>query len=282
MSVSYSYKTVVPEVYEFHEVDLDTQLTELPAGGYTVDFKGGTTYLTKSVAHPGPKDEYLELEHLPADRTYNIFHKYFIEAFDTIPSELGLSDKVAVLAWGESGMGKSMVCEKIRAEAIVSDWVVLEATTATPVMVIDALAKLREREPERPILVVWQDFDKAVAVDEESVVQLLDGPAAQSKVVYLLTTNYIKRIPKRIFMRGRRINFQVEFTAPTAEVREAYFEAKIPSEELGGINLVDWVTMTAGFSIDQLAQVILAVFSYGLELSDVIADIADRATALEE
>lgn len=210
-----------------------------------------------------------------AETALDIAQKFIRGDFKESLAELGLLNKMAQMLHGEPGTSKSVTVYQITDFAISQQWVVIDGGESVGLLA-SVMKSMRQIEPDRGIVVVWEEFDRLIANYENEILQLLDGSDQLPNVLYVMTTNYIQNVPKRIFTRCRRIPFQVQFAYPGPEERRAYFQAKIPPSGQGTIDLEDWVRKTEGFSIDHCAQALVGVFAYKQTLDDVIDDLKRR------
>lgn len=210
-----------------------------------------------------------------AARSLDIAQKFISGRFQDSLAKIGLLNKMAMCLWGEPGTSKSVTVYQIIEFAIKNDWVVIDGSGSVP-LIAAVMKNMRQVEPARGIVVVWEEFDRLIAEYEHEILQLLDGGDQMPNVLYVMTTNYVQNIPKRIFTRCRRIPFQVQFEYPGAEERRAYFDAKVPPEFKGQVDINDWVQKTEGFSIDHCAQVLVGVFAYQQTIDEVISDLRSR------
>jgi len=253
----------------------------IPAGRYVIDRVLGGYKLT-----PVPLatvDSYVPLPNPASDQTSEIIQDFIQGTFRDSMAEFGMVHKLACLMWGEPGTSKSVTIYEATRFAIDHGCIVIDATGDDPDMVSDVLESIRKIEPTRSVIVIWEEIDSVITLRYETeLLQLLDGPSQVNDVLYLMTTNYIKDIPGRLFLRCRRIPFQVQFHLPSREIREAYFRAKIPADKLETISLPEWLDKTEGFSIDQCAQCVVTVFAFRRTLADVINDLAERKLVIED
>jgi hypothetical protein len=249
------YKTIQPG---FYSIGVD------PYSGQPYLKPRGTT-----------SDDIVPIPNPHASRSLEIAQQFIRGEFLESLGQLGLLNKMAQLLWGEPGTSKSVTVYQIVDYAVSQGWVVLDG--GDQVGLIAAVMKnMRQIEPDRGIVVVWEEFDRLIGQYENEILQLLDGSDQLPNVLYVMTTNYIQNVPKRIFTRCRRIPFQVQFEYPGPEERRAYFEHKIPPQYKEKIDVEEWVKKTEGFSIDHCAQVLVGVFAYKQSVDEVIDDLKAR------
>ncbi len=258
--------------YEFFSISSTS--TKLPAGQYRPVATMRGTVLSPSA--PSVADKFIKLPCEAATLTLDIVGQFIRGELRDSMAEMGLTHKLTCLLHGAPGTSKSMTIYEVVREAIANDWVVIEATQWAPNHIGNLIKEIHKVEPGRGVLVFWEEVDTTIQQSERAMLQLLDGPNQHADVVYMMTTNYVDRIPARIFQRCRRIPFAVEFTYPTRETREVFFQAKVPARHLPNVNLDEWLEATDGYTLDQCAQLVVSVLAFKRTLADVMKDIERR------
>jgi len=221
-------------------------------------------------------DEIVPIPNPHADEALQLAKRFIAGEFEQNLKSLGLINKMAMMLWGDPGTSKTVTIHQIIDYALQNNWVVLDGTARLD-MIASAIRQIRMVEPGRGVVVIWEEFERLIDNGYETdILQLLDGSDQLPNVLYIMTTNFIGRVPKRIFTRCRRIPFQVEFDYPGPDERRAYFENKIPENMRDKVDIDTWVDMTDGFSIDHCAQVLVGVFAFGKTIEDVIQDLRSR------
>jgi hypothetical protein len=169
----------------------------------------------------------------------------------------------ALLMFGPPGSGKSCITRLATDDLVKKGDVVF--TCRNIYDLVGALKTFREVEPERRCLVVMEDIDE---MGEHALLQLLDGSDAVDNIMYLGTTNYIDRLPKRVLRPGR-FDRKIEVNHPPATGREAYFRAKLGAfaDDKDIKKLVD---ATDGFSFGHLRELLTSVFCLGHDINSVL------------
>ena len=247
---------------------------DLPSAFYTIgqDPYSGEPFLSPRTSQ---SDQIVPIPNPHAERTLEIAKDFMAGVYAEPFKQLGLINKMAMLLWGEPGTSKSVTLSQIVDFANENGWITLDGSAAVP-LVSNVIGRLRMVEPDKGVVVIWEEFDRLIDGYEHEILQLLDGAVQLPNVLYVMTTNYINRIPKRVFTRCRRIPFQVQFDFPGPEERRAYFAHKIPVQWQGQVNIEEWVNKTQGLSIDHCAQVLVGVFALGQSLDDVLKDLQER------
>jgi len=136
------------------------------------------------------------------------------------------------------------------------------------------IGKLRQVEPERPLVVIFEDID-AIASEgswtTSMILNLLDGIKQIQNVVYISTTNHPEKLEDRITNRPSRFDRRYEVELPNEEVRKAYIENKLSKEDLEKINMDDWIKESEGFSLAHMRELVISVVTMDNSFEDTIA-----------
>jgi len=129
-----------------------------------------------------------------------------------------------------------------------------------PSLLTNAIKQLREIEPNRHIMCIFEDIDAICSEYGESrLLSLLDGENQIDKVVMVASTNYPERLDKRIKNRPRRFDRMCFIGMPNDENRKIYFTTKLLPEDLEKHPIDQWVEASNGFSYAALADLIISV-----------------------
>lgn len=174
--------------------------------------------------------------------------------------KFGFTHKRGILLWGPPGSGKTATISFIIKQMVEKGDIVVIGN-GSPDNTAVALAKLREIEPERPLIVVMEDIDTIIDdYGESEVLSLLDGESSIDNVVFLATTNYPENLDGRVVNRPSRFDRIVKIGMPNAQARKMYLESRGIDAE---IDIDAWVAATDGFSIAHLKELIVGVCCYG-------------------
>lgn len=181
--------------------------------------------------------------------------------------DMGFNHKRGILLYGSPGTGKTCVLKLVMEDVIKNGDVIFLAKS--PGIVNIAMKEFREVEPDRKVLVVLEDIDEMVAYNERSLLELLDGPEQEDKVLYLATTNYIDRLPPRMLRPGR-FDRKLEIGCPPKKGRFAYLNNKLSEKETEE-NIIELVKDTEGFSFGQLRELLVATYCLKHDRDEVIS-----------
>ena len=184
-----------------------------------------------------------------------------------------LMHKRGILLYGDPGCGKSGILQ-LCMKHIINDLAGLVINLKDDESVrgyMDLIPKLRQIEPERPLVVIIEDID-AIAGDSNYVtsqlLNLLDGVKQIENVVYIATTNYPEKLAERITNRPSRFDRRYYVSPPTKEVRMSYLKNKIGDDS--DIDFDKWVKDTEGMSMSHLKELFISVFLLDNKYEDAI------------
>lgn len=172
----------------------------------------------------------------------------------------------AWLLYGRYGTGKSYLVNRIAEMVIAAGGVVL--FDPDPRFLTKAYQLIDSTSPGRLVLVVLEEFDSVAQGFEEILLKLLDGQNKRANTLFVATTNYIHKIPKRL-MRPSRFPYVLAVKEPSREAREFYLRAKLVGERERFVEpLLD---ASEGFTIDELKEVTRSVVCLRRDLEETVA-----------
>ena len=168
----------------------------------------------------------------------------------------GFLHKRGYLLYGPPGSGKTCLI-KLVIKDIVSKGGIVLLGNCSPYYVITGLKLLRLIEPEKPVVVLFEDFDALLERhDESEYLSLLDGENSVDNVLFLATTNYPSKLDPRLYNRPGRFSDVIKIGMPSSEARRLYLETQLKdSRDIDRI-----VENTDGFSLDHLKALVLGVY----------------------
>lgn len=184
--------------------------------------------------------------------------------------QYGLVHKRGVMLGGKPGTGKTITLAKA-AKLVIEKFDGVVLFNPHPSYVKDFLRLIKEIEPSKKIMVMWEEFDSILSDDESTLLSLLDGEIQVGNIIYLATTNYLAKIPSRIKNRPSRFARVIEVTEPDETARRAFLTAKL--HESDQVHLEPMVQATDGFVIDQLKDLIISVCCFGYPIADAVMKI---------
>jgi hypothetical protein len=164
------------------------------------------------------------------------------------------------LFYGKQGCGKSSLIGRIVSDVVADGH--LAFFCQVPQHFTICMMKLREVEPARPIVCVFEDVDAIIKdYGDADLLQWLDGNHQVDKVVNIASTNYPEKLDRRIVSRPRRFDRILRIDGPDARTREEYFRRKV--SDLPEAELLQWVELSDGLPFAALAEMVISVCCLG-------------------
>lgn len=174
--------------------------------------------------------------------------------------KFGFLQRRGYLFYGPQGTGKSSVVKQLMSDVIKEGGVVL--LCENPKFFDLGLTTLRQGEPDRRVMCVFEDVDTIIArYGEDELLAILDGANMVDVVLNVATTNYPERLDRRIVSRPRRFDRVVKVGNPSDAVRAAFFKHHLPKLNQQKLNKL--MKETAGLSMAALSEVIISVHCLG-------------------
>jgi SpoVK/Ycf46/Vps4 family AAA+-type ATPase len=182
--------------------------------------------------------------------------------------EYGFSHKRGFMLHGPPGSGKTSTISIIVNDMVKRDGIVILAND--PGSLAHMLSAFRQVEPERQLVVIWEDLDSVIdQYGESHVLSILDGECQIENVVFIATTNYPEKLDARIVNRPSRFDKIVKIGMPNADARRIYLQNKLPTESLDQVEFL--VKETEGLSIAHLREIIVAIYCQGSEVAETLS-----------
>ncbi len=179
----------------------------------------------------------------------------------------GFLHRRGYLFYGPQGTGKSSVVKQIMEDVVRRGGLVFLCDN--PKFLNQALVTLRQAEPERQLVCVFEDIDAIIAkYGEDELLALLDGANMIDHVLNIATTNYPERLDRRIVSRPRRFDRVIKVDVPNEKIRREFLKAQLP--KLSKKQLDELVSKTEKLSLAALSEMIISVYCLGNKLDDTI------------
>ena len=179
--------------------------------------------------------------------------------------------KKSMVLYGKPGTGKSVLVARTANLVVERGGVVLY--DPHPSALAEAFRVLNDIQPDILTMVVFEEFDRIAKDHEETLLTLLDGGVQKNNIIYMATTNYLKRLSARMIRPGR-FGTLVSCGYPTEAEREFYFQQTLVESSPSEIR--EFATKSKGLSIDDLKDVVLSTQVYSEPLEATIALLKAR------
>lgn len=192
--------------------------------------------------------------------------------------ERGEHHKRGFMLWGPPGGGKTSTVSFIMKEFIEQGNIVFNFTYT----LLPALKQFRIIEPDRKIMVIMEDVDSLIKDrhEEQAVLEFLDGSIQHSNTIIIATTNYPEQLPDRIINRPSRFDRISYIGCPSERDRKIYLKAK--SKTLSKKQIDNWASITEGWTLAYLKELILSVEVFSLPFEETIERLNSMRTRMEK
>lgn len=243
---------------------------KLPSGCYTLDYINDIlTFLPHNLIF----DEMIQFPDSKSDSIIKEINN-FLKIKNKF-TKFGYSHKRGFIIFGPPGSGKTMTLMLVAKNIVKNNGIVIIATD--PRMLGKMLKKFRSIEPDRQLLVIWEDFDEIVChYGEAMIVSILDGELQVDNIIFIATTNYPERLDVRITNRPSRFDRIIKIDVPNSAAREIYFKHKLGKTKWiskNGVNkgkVIDLVESSKGFSFAHLKELVVAICCFDNDIHETI------------
>jgi energy-coupling factor transporter ATP-binding protein EcfA2 len=183
--------------------------------------------------------------------------------------ELGLVYKRGVMFYGPAGCGKTSIIRMLSTEIIKRGGIVLSITDIDNDQ--DILLKLREVEPHRPVMCIFEDIEKLTEnKDTESdVLSFLDGEKQIGNVINVATTNKPDILEDRLIRRPGRFDIVIGLNPPVEEARYAYL-FRLFQNHRSEVEVQEMAKATEGLGMSHLRELAVSMLAFNHPLDDTV------------
>ncbi|KKM99841.1 hypothetical protein LCGC14_1143740 [marine sediment metagenome] len=196
----------------------------------------------------------------------------------------GVLYKRGILIHGPAGSGKTALLTLLSQELIRNNGIVILFNA--PSFVSDGIRVLRDIEPERPVIIIFEDIEELIKEHgEHDILALLDGELQINNITNLATTNFPEQLGARIANRPARFDERIYVGMPSNKARGKYLSWITRSENISKETLARWVIDTKGFSIAHLRELAIAVYCLERPYEEVLkrlSSLRSRAKSKRE
>lgn len=242
----------------------------LPAGFYeiTQDYNGNIKFLKTELNN----DYLMTFDNSLYSKIIDDVEDFWTKA-DVFEKE-GVLHKRGVLLYGPSGGGKTSII-KVLMEKLINNGGIVINVSHKPDVVAAGLKVLRQIEPKRNIICLFEDIDALITRSkEEEVLGLLDGDKNTNHVLNIATTNYPEMLADRIKCRPRRFDRKYVIDIPDNKIREQFLRVRMGYD---GDQLQSAIIKTQGLSFAALTELVVSIKCFGYTIDEAL-DILDGLT----
>jgi ATPase family associated with various cellular activities (AAA) len=184
--------------------------------------------------------------------------------------ELGLVYKRGVLFYGPAGCGKTSIIRMLCTEFIKRGGIVISITDIDNDQ--DILLKLREVEPDRPVMCIFEDIEKLTEnkETESDVLSFLDGEKQIGNVINVATTNKPDLLEERLMKRPGRFDLVIGLNPPVEEARRTYLQRLFKGHAQES-QMEEMVNGTEGLGMAHLRELAVAMLAFNHRFDETLA-----------
>lgn len=238
-------------------IEADDTIEKLPHGIYNAEFnpRQQTTTFEDVMGKMSP---YFDLER---DIQNNIV--------DEVEHFFAQDDQRGILVHGGPGNGKTRmilnimdkVCKKYNAIGLLGpdlSWIT------------EIIKAVRADDPDRPIIIFWDEFDEIHENNEYELLRFLDGGSSLPKVLSIAALNDLEDLEPRLYKRPGRFGLVCELENPSEDTRRTFISAMLKNSDE-----VDKIVMaTEGLSLDYVREITLRFRDRGQDLERIFKNLA--------
>jgi AAA+ superfamily predicted ATPase len=238
-------------------------IDSLPPGVYDIEIDSDSNiqFVMKDIV----TDDLIDLNDSNSLRVINGIKKFWTmkQRYD----ERGLIYKRGILLWGPPGSGKTATLTLLMRDLVENGGTVF--IVKNPALIKMALKQFRSIEPDRPIIVVFEDIDEIIQKHgEHELLALLDGENQTENVVSIATTNYPEELGARIVNRPSRFDEVIKIDMPSIGMRREYLKHVVRPEDKFPIEQA--LKDTDRLSISHLKELVIAVTCLDQDYDEVV------------
>lgn len=239
---------------------------KLSPGVYTLDSNRQGLYFRRMNLQ---NDEILELDDPIYRQVVEEMEQFWSRDMRAAFNRYKLMYKRGILLHGLPGTGKTCTIRRVMDQVVEKGGIALFNPEISWVPDAVEMIRLIEKETNH-VLIVLEELEEILRRDEHGLLTLLDGQDQFDDVVYIGTTNYLRKIPDRIKRRPSRFCTVLESGFPNETARRQFIEHKLHPDDKGKVDIDFWVKETEGMTIDQLKDLVVQVLCFQKPLAVAI------------
>jgi hypothetical protein len=210
--------------YRFYSGNTPHIATRLPAGVYAAAVTPNLTFFRPTTTQG---DTIVNLDTPVARQVKREITSFFDVDITKRLADNGIKHRRGVLLHGAPGSGKTSLLRSFFPLLIERDAVIISECNAD-YLENHVIPAIRKDDPDRPIVLSWDEFEKNVSHSFSELLSLLDGMASPDHLLVLATTNHLDQIPDTMLKRPSRFGLILEMPPLDRNARIVYAGKKYP------------------------------------------------------
>lgn len=254
------------DCFQYVPVDEPSEMmATLPAGVYNgqIDYDGRVFFFNA----PQPPSNLIELNTDTAQHVSREIDYFFDPAITARLANAKLRHCRGIILHGDAGTGKTSIVRSMIPRILEHDAVVL-LDPSIRALTDNFIPAIRRHDPERPVVIIYDEFHSIVRQSVTALLGLLDGMTSPDHLLTIGTTNYMARIPTTLTQRPSRFSLVLNVPPLPREIRVQYALNKFGM--LSQDVVAQAVELTSDMPLDYLEEALKLSIS-GLSIDQIQA-----------